>query len=182
MRGTNLTIFLLLFFTIVFHANGQLRKAGKQKLVSRHSRGSKAFEFSGGVSGYGLVGTSYYSEFMRDNVYYKIGGGYEFKKASTNTTKYSSLFGDLSVGYTVLNQGSVFVSGIGGITVGLDKLEGIQTTAKVGGGFAGVLGGAEIDWYFANNIVFVINGSQRHILTKENSDRWYLTAGLRFKL
>jgi hypothetical protein len=158
------------------------KKAGRQGLKVRHSLGVKSFDIGGGISGYGIVGTANFSQFLRDNVFYKIGGGYEFKASTTNTTKYSSMFGDVLVGYTLLDKGTLFVNGLGGITGAIDNLTGIQTDKNIkGGAFGGVIGG-EIECYFANNIVFAITGTQRVMLTKENSDRWYLTAGLRFKL
>jgi len=158
------------------------KKPGKQNLKVRHSLGVKSFDIGGGVSGYGVLGTAYFSEFLRDNVFYKVGGGYEFKASRTNTTKYSSLFGDVLVGYTVLDKGTLFINGLGGVTGAMDNLTGIQTDKNIKGGvFGGVIGG-EIECYFANNIVFAIIGTQRLIITKENSDRWYLTASLRVKL
>ena len=173
-------IFTIILVSFFFSANAQMRKSNRTLKV-RHIQGVKSFELGGGVSGYGLFGDVYFTQFFQNNIYWKIGGGYEFKRGKGDTD-YSSIFGDVLIGYTVLDKGSVFVNVLGGGTAAFDELKGIDTEKNVSGMVYGPVVGAEIEWYVANNVVFVISGTERIIISKEFGNRWYLGAGLRFKL
>jgi len=179
-------VFCLVVLSFVSgEVDAQLRKSaggGRQRLKVRHVQGAKGFELGAGISGYGIYGAGYFSEFFKDNLYYKVGAGYEFRPVAVGDTRYSSAFADGLIGITVLDKGSVFVNGFAGGTVAYDMLDGLVTDKKTNGvGYGAVLGG-EFEFYVANGISFLLVGSQRFIFSKEFGDRYYFGGAFRFKL
>jgi len=174
-------IAVLLIIGFCSSSFGQLRKRPNQVLKVRHVMGAKSFEIGGGVSGYGVYGNAYFSEFFLDNTYYKIGGGYEYR-ADKGNIKYSSSFADALVGYTVLDRGQVFMNLLGGATGAMDNVTNIDTPKTISAFVYGPVVGAEFEWFLMNNVVFVINGTQRFILQNSFGNRYYVGVALRFKL
>ena len=172
--------FIILAFCLVITASVAQRRT-TQILKVRHVRGSTSFDIGGGVSGYGILGNVYLTQFFIDNTYWKVGGGYEYKLGKGDI-KYSSVFADALVGHTVLNKGTVFANVLGGATVAMDQIDNIDTTKDKGGVVYGPVIGGEFEFYFTNKVEFVITGTQSFILNKSDNDRWYLGASLRFKI
>lgn len=171
---------VLIFLSV--SASGQSFRKKSQGMKIRHVQGQKSVELMGGISGYGgLVGSIYYNSFYRNNVYWKLGGGYEYKQ-NTSGVNYSSVFSDALGGVTLMDKGSFFLNAVGGMTLGFDNVAGIETQKKTSGFIYGVAFGLEGEVYVTNNIVLVLSGTERLILPKEFPNRWYAQVGLRFKL
>ena len=175
--------FYVILFLLPLMAQGQrFNNKKSQTMKIRHVMGQKSVDLSVGLSGYGgALGSIYYSQFIKNNLYWKAGGGYEFKN-STGDIRYTSAFMDGLGGLTITDKGSLFLNVIGGITLAMDNVSGIDTSKKKSGFIYGGVIGLEGEFYLVNNIIFVISGTQRIIIPKEFDDRWYISAGLKFKL
>jgi len=146
----------------------------------RHLKGIRGIEITGGITGhraYGMLGAS---QNLSAVTYGKIVVAYE--PGSIDDVKYHSYMIDASINYTLIQiKDDVFLNACLGGSGVYDDLEELESTTDQSGFSAGILGGAEIEIYISNAVVFLINGTQRYYFANDfGNARWMLGAGMKF--
>lgn len=146
----------------------------------RHLKGVRGIELAGGITGQGVYGSLGASQNLNAVTYGKIAVAYE--PGTIDDVKYHSYMIDASINYTLIQiKDDVFLNACLGGSGVYDDLEELESTTDQSGFSAGILGGAEIEIYISNAVVFLINGTQRYYFGNDfGNARWMLGAGVKF--
>jgi hypothetical protein len=89
---------------------------------------------------------------------------------------------DAAIGYTLIQiKDDVFFNAYLGASGVYDDVEELESTIDQSGFSAGILGGAEIEFYISDTVVLLINGTQRYYFGSDfGNARWMLGAGVKF--
>ena len=147
----------------------------------RHIKGVNSVDVGAGMSKYGLHYHASYVKYFSPRLYGKLTGFYELGEDSG--LKFTSIGSDVSAAYNVFKVGEgIYINGIGGITMAMDKITEGAETFDVNQKFKyGFLFGGEVEFFLSDKIVFVIGADQRIMLSSEFGNyRAYYRGGLRF--
>lgn len=153
----------------------------------RHAEGIQAVEVSvlssstenGSSLGYGVA----YSKFFTGKFYAKAGVYMENGQDNLRNLSYSAYMLDITANFTLFNIGSsVFVNAGVGLNATMDKLNEAPETIKSTGGFNyGPLAGSDIEIYFTDNVVLLVQYQFKYMIQKDFGNiRSFVGGGLKY--
>lgn len=147
----------------------------------RHVRHIKSVDVQYGLTGFGTTYSAGYVSYRSNSTYLKVGGFYE--QGMGQGIRYTSMGLEPYFAKTVIRSGYFYyLNVIGGAHLSIDNSGDSLGDFKIPSTFkTGVLFGVENELFISDKFVFIVNFSQRMLLSQEFGNyRWFAQAGIRY--
>ena len=147
----------------------------------RHVRHIKSIDLMYGVSGFGTTYSAGYVSYLSNTSYLKIGGFYE--QGISQGLSYTSIGLEPYFAKNLVRAGyKYYLNAIGGAHISIDNSGATLGEFKIPTTFkTGILLGIENEIFISDKFVFVLNISQRILLSQEFGNyRWFAQGGIRY--